>query len=427
MGQSGFYLIGNKNKDRIPFELVNNLPIVKVEVNGTPLSFILDTGVKSSILFSLEAVDSVRLRNTSSVQLRGLGTGSSVEALKSTGNTIKVGSAMDKNHPLYIIFDSDLNFSPRMGIPIHGILGNEFFMNFVVKINYSREVITVYKPEKYSSRKCKKCEDLPLEFVGDKPYIKLFTATENSKREVTLLVDSGSSDVMWLFDEGDFIEENPKNYFQDFLGLGLGGNIFGKRTRIPELIVGNFHLKNVNTSFPEEKAIARARSFEDRDGSLGGGFLRRFTVFFDYGRKSIRFKKNSNFDNPFHYDMSGLTIEHEGMELIKSEKRAIVNIDQSTPSENITRNSIPITTELRLSLVPRYVVVNLREGSAAEMAGVKIGDRVLTVNGKPSYQYKLYQLIDLFSSEEGKKITMEIERNKVISKVKFNLKGMFKP
>lgn len=425
MGQSGFHFLGSKKKDCIAFELVNNLPIVKVEVNGTMLSFILDTGVKSSILFSLEDSDSVRFRNTSAVRLNGLGAGGSVEALRSLGNTVKVGKTIDENHSIYIIFDSSLNFSPRMGVPIHGILGNDFFQNFVVKINYSKEKITVYDSKRYFLKKCRKCEDLALEFDGDKPYIKLLTSSENSLNEVTLLVDSGSSDVMWLFDEGDFIKDNPKNYIHDFLGLGLGGDIFGKRAQIPELLVGNMHLKKVITSFPEEKAIAQARYYDERDGSVGGGFLGHFTVIFDYKRKLIRFKKNSNFDKPFNYDMSGLTIEHKGMELTKSEKPGKVNVEQDPPFESSKRKINSMATEFQFSLIPRYVVVGVREGSAAKIAGVEVGDQIMSINGKPNYRYKLYQLIDLFSSQEGKKISMEIERNGVNSKVKFELKSAF--
>ncbi len=198
--QSRFFLQNGRKKDRIPFELVNNLPIVEVEINGTPLSFILDTGVKSTILFSLEAADSVQLRNTSPVLLQGLGPGGTVDALKSLNNNVKIGDVVDRNHSLYIIFDSSLNFSPRMGIPVHGILGNEFFENFIVKINYSSKVITVYDPQKHPLKSCKKCEDLPLNFVGSKPYISLNVAFDGKQEDVKLLVDSGSSDVIWLFD-----------------------------------------------------------------------------------------------------------------------------------------------------------------------------------------------------------------------------------
>ena len=423
--QTGFYLLGNKKRSRIRFELVNNLPVVQVEINGAPLSFILDTGVKASVLFSLEAVDSIQLNNSSPVKLRGLGAGDHIEALRSLGNTVKLGNAIDVNHLLFIIFDSNLNFSPRMGIPIHGILGNDFFENFIVKIDYAREMITLYDPEKYSYRNCRKCEDFSLEFVEDKPYLKLMTFSDGVQKEINLLVDSGSSDVLWLFDEEDFIKESPRNYFQDFLGLGLGGDIFGKRTRIPELRVGSFLLEHVNTSFPEETAVTRARLFEERDGSIGGGFLRRFTVIFDYSGKRVRFKKNNYFDKPFHYDMSGLIIEHEGVELIKSEKQTVVSIDPTNLSQGNTRHRLPITTELEFSLVPQYIVVHVREGSAAAEAGIRKGDKVLTVKGRPSYKYKLYELIELFSNDEGKEIKMEIERNGMKYKVKFELESVF--
>ncbi|MEH6765665.1 MAG: aspartyl protease family protein [Aequorivita antarctica] len=415
----------NKKKSRIPFRLVNNLPIVEVEINGSTLSFILDTGVRSSILFSLEASDSVQFRNTSPLFLQGLGAGGTIEALKSLNNKVKVGDAMDWNHSIYIIFDSSLNFSPRMGIPIHGILGNEFFQNFIVKINYSSQFITIYDPKKYSLKSCKKCEDLPLNFVGSKPYISLKVASQEKEEEVKLLVDSGSSDVIWLFDDYDFIKETPKNYFKDFLGLGLSGNIFGKRARIPELILGNYHLKEVNTSFPEEIAIMKARYYEDRDGSLGGGFLSRFTVTFDYGNKLVRFKKNSKFNDPFNYNMSGITLEHEGMELVKEKQQSPVFSDRANQFDNFTRNSVSITTEIHFSLVPKYVVAEVREGSPAALAGIEKGDEVISINGKPSYQYELYQLIEMFSTDEGKRIYIEFKRGLYTNRVKFYLKSVF--
>lgn len=425
VAQIGFFLQNNKKRDKIPFKLVNNLPIVQIEINGTPLSFILDTGVKSTILFSLEEADSLQLRNTNPVMLQGLGSGGAVEALRSLNNKVIVGSAIDNDHDLYIIFDSTLNFSPRMGIPVHGILGNEFFQNFIVKINYATEVITIYNPKKNKLKACRKCEDLPLNFVGGKPYVSLQVESENASKEVTLLVDSGSSDVMWLFDAAGFIQESPPNYFKDFLGLGLSGNIFGKRTRIRKLSVGGLQLKEVNTSFPEEEAIVKARYYEDRDGSVGGGFLSRFTVTFDYANKMVRFKKNRKFKEPFHYNMSGLTLEHQGMELVKEERQASVNTNRMNQNESLSANSISVTTEVHFSLVPKYIVAEIREGSPADLAGIQKGDEVISINGKPCYQYKLYKLIEIFSSDEGKRISLEIKRGDYINKFKFTLKSVF--
>lgn len=423
--QTGFFLQKNKKRDKIPFRLVNNLPIVEIEINGTPLSFIVDTGVKSTILFSLEEADSLQLRNTAPVMLQGLGKGGAVEALRSLNNKVRVGNALDNDHDLYIIFDSTLNFSPRMGVPVHGILGNEFFKNFIVKINYANETITLYDPGKHTLKPCRKCEELPIAFVGGKPYISLQAASESTKKEVTLLVDSGSSDVLWLFDGDDFIKELPKNYFKDFLGLGLSGNIYGKRARIPVLAVGRFVLNEVNTSFPEEEAIVKARYYEERDGSIGGGFLSRFTVTFDYNNKVVRFKKNRKFKEPFNYNMSGLTLEHQGMELVKEERQASVNTNRINQNEGMGVNSISVTTEVHFSLVPKYVVAEVREGSPADLAGVQKGDEVISINGKPCYQYKLYKLIEMFSTDEGKRISLEIKRGNYINKFKFNLKSVF--
>lgn len=423
--QTGFSLQNNKRKSKIPFHLVNNLPVVPVEINGTKLSFILDTGVKSTILFSLEEADSLQLFQTSKVELQGLGPGGSVAAIKSTGNTVKVGNVLDNNHGLFIIFESTLNFSPRMGIPIHGILGNEFFKNFIVKIDYASQKITVYDPHRYSWKACRKCVDLSLEFVSDKPYINLQLVSDDSEKEATLLVDSGSSDVLWLFEEDEFIQESPKNYFNDFLGLGLSGDIFGKRARIPGLKTGKFLLKEVSTSFPEEDAITKARYFQDRDGSVGGGFLSRFTVTFDYRNNMVRFKKNRRFKEPFHYNMSGLTIEHEGMELVRQEKQALVHSDRVNMDQAISRNSISVVTEFEFSLVPRYIVVDVREFSPAAHAGIQEGDEILSINGRPIYQFKLFELIDMFSRDEGKRISMDIKRGPYVNKVKFYLKSMF--
>ncbi len=424
--QNGFALPEKQKKDKIQFKLVNNLPVIPVEVNGTKLSFILDTGVKSTILFSLENADSLLLNNATPIQLHGLGEGGSVEALKSLGNEVKVGGAMDRNHALYIIFDKSLNFSPRMGIPIHGILGNDFFKNFIVKISYGNERLTFYKPENYVFKNCKKYEELDLIFEAGKPYIKLDVASQNTVSEVNLLVDSGSSDALWLFDPEGFITESPKNYFEDFLGLGLSGNIFGKRSQLQSVVFGEIKMPNINASFPNVEAIERAKKVKERDGSVGGGFLSRFTVVFDYKNKKMRLQKNRNFKKPFHYNMSGLTLEHDGVEYVRQEKetsrRGSRIADAETQSASVY--NIQVNVEYEFNLVPRYIVVEVLEYSPAALAGIEKGDEVIGINGTPSHQFRLYELIEMFSVEEGKKITLEILREGIRLKKKFFLKNM---
>ena len=397
--QEGFELIGNKKRNQIPFELVNNLPVIKVNINGVDYSFLLDTGVNSTILFIPDSLTNFH-RKKIPVQISGLGSGSALRGFKTANNILKVGNAIDRNHELYLIYDTTLNFSPRMGIPVNGILGTSFFRNFIVKIDYAGSRIIIYDTEKFSYPKCKKCVDLPLSFYQKKPYVNLLISDGMDWQEITVLLDSGSSDALWLFDMGDFIKENPKNYFEDYLGLGLSGNISGKRSKIPEMEIGNFKLKEVSTSFPEAESVQKAKLYDERDGSIGGGLLSRFNIIFDYANGKMRLEKNRNFKKAFNYNMSGITLEHSGMDWL--------------------------IEEFRFSLVPRYVVVDVREGSPSQIAGVQVDDEILSINGRPNYSYKLYELIDLFSGEEGKKITMEVKRGEDNIRVKFYLKNVFK-
>ena len=89
-GQSSFQFISDKDKIKIPFQFINNLIFVPIQVNGVELTFLLDTGVEETILFSLEETDTVPFFNVSKVKLRGLGSEESIEALSSTQNKLVI-------------------------------------------------------------------------------------------------------------------------------------------------------------------------------------------------------------------------------------------------------------------------------------------------------------------------------------------------
>ena len=228
LSQDGFTLPSEVSKDKFSFKLINNLIVIPVEINNKKLSFLLDTGVKSTILFGMPN-DSLQLNSLQKVKVRGLGQGGSVYALKSQNNLIKIHKAISRNQTLYVIFDESLNFSTKMGIPIHGIIGYDFFKDFVVSVNYSTHKIIIHDPLTYKKKNCKKCEEFELRFHNGKPFIELDVFNDDLVQDrVTLLIDSGSSDALWLFDEANYISEPASNYFIDFLGQGLSGSIYGK-------------------------------------------------------------------------------------------------------------------------------------------------------------------------------------------------------
>ena len=395
--------------------------VIPVEVNGTKLTFLLDTGVSSTIMFSLSEIDSLALNDSKLIRLRGLGEGGSIPALKSSLNKIKIGKVTDVNHTIFVVFDKSLSLSKRMGIPIHGIIGHDFFKNLVVKTNYNTRKIFLYAPENYIEKECKKCEVFDLTFHNKKPYLNVTNFYGNESDVFTLLIDSGSSDAIWLFDNA-ILEINLNNkWFDDFLGQGLSGDIFGKRSKIPKMSIGNFEMTNIKVAFPNKESIENIKLFKERDGSIGGELLNRFTIIMNYPLKKISLKKNNKFKDPFHYNMSGLTIKHDGLVLIKNKRDSFKN--RSNEIDGATQ--ITLSSTYDFSLEPKYVISEIRKESPSYLAGIKVGDEILSVNGTQAYQYNLYQIIGLFSSKAGKRITLKIKRNNAILRKKFILTSLF--
>lgn len=423
--QEGILFPKGIKKDKISFQLVNNLVIIPVEVNGVPLSFLLDTGVDATILFGVTESDTLLIKKAKPIKIRGLGAGEGVQAFKSDGNTFKVGDAKDEDHPIFLIFDESLNFSTRMGVAIHGILGYEFFKNFIVKTDYVSQKVTFYNPEKYSKRKCGECEVLNLEFHNNKPYVEIsMTNYKKVKEKITLLVDSGSSDALWLFEAPKAFSEEEGYYFNDYLGLGFSGNIFGKRSKLDEIWVGSHHLENVKVAFPDKQAIEGIQFYKNRDGSIGGDILKRFTVWVDYSAKTMTLRKNSKFNEPFYYNMAGLTVEHDGLDVITElTTRQNLTFSNSKSSGAITPKTVVTDASVytQIILVPRYIIVEVREGSPADLLGLIEGDEIVQVNGLAAYKIKLYALNALFSSKVGKKIKLLIRRDGRLFKTKLTL------
>ena len=117
--------------------------VFPVEVNGAKLSFLLDSGVSKPILFNIINVsDSIQINHVESIYLRGLGDGGFIEALKSKQNIFKLGEAININQDIFVIFDESINFTSRLGVPVHGIIGYDILKKyFVFHSNFHTEYV----------------------------------------------------------------------------------------------------------------------------------------------------------------------------------------------------------------------------------------------------------------------------------------------
>lgn len=421
--QDKFVVQNKKQSDKIRFKLINNLIIIPVDINGVTLSFLLDTGVSKPIIFNfLNVSDTLQIKDTETISLRGLGGGESVEALKSTNNIFRVGDAIKLNQDLYAVFDNNLNFTPRLGVPIHGIIGLDLFKDLIVEVNYSSGYIRLTNRDAFKYKPCKKCEKINLEFYNGKPYLNARVELANRTIAVKLLIDSGGSDALWLF-ENDSLDIKPSNkFFYDFLGHGLNGSVYGKRSRVQTLALKSFVIENANVAFPNKEHVLFATKIRDRNGSISGNILKRFNIIFDYQRATITLTKNKNFKEKFSYNKSGIELAHNGVRIVKQLERSLKTPRNDTQSKY---NTIMLNPQYKISLKPAYAIVELREGSPAEQAGLKIGDVVLSINGKQTYQLSLQEIMKVFYDYHGKKIKMKIDRNGVVQSYYFKLQKLF--
>lgn len=423
-GQDKFNLL-NAESDKIKFELIDNLIILPVSVNGIELSFLLDTGVSRPIVFNiLNFADSLQLKNLDTMSIRGLGANGKVLSIKSKNNVVSIGKALNPTQDIFIVFDNSINFTPILGVPVHGIIGYDLFKDFVVEINYRRKFIKLHNPQTYRYKKCRNCETLHLNFNNNKPYLNAKVVSNNRLIPVKLLIDSGGSDDLWLF-EDDSLGIQPLNnkFFNDYLGRGLSGNVYGKRSKIAKLVINSFSFKNVNAAFPDSLSINVARSYKERSGSIAGGLLRRFNIIVDYPAGKLTLKKNANYRLPFSYNKSGIIVEQRGFRVV----RELIDADIKDIYGRNNESSVTVTPSLTYgyNFKPSFEIVVVRSNSEAENAGIEVGDVILSINGKSTQNLSLQQVNKMFHLIAGSTIKMNIKRNNKELKFQFKLVDVF--
>jgi len=425
--QSSFILKNGEKKETTYFKLLSNLIVFPMEVNGKKLNFILDSGVGKTILFNLNKNDSIPLHNVEKIKLQGLGSEDAIDAVLSKKNTFKLNNLIGVDQSLYVIFDENFDLSSKLGITIHGIIGYELLKDFVVTINYGYKKLSFIKPENYDVAKCRKCETFNLEFNMLKPFINIGAKFEKNPSKiipVKLLIDSGGSDAMWLFENSHPDILPPIKYFDDFLGEGLSGSIYGKRSMITSLVLGKFELKNPTVSFPDSISIAYARKFEERNGSLGGSVLKRFVVTFNYPKKEITLKKGRYYNDPFRYNMSGIELIYSGKKLVEEKDETSFTVTSiSKTDKNLTYS---LKYNYKYSFKSTYKIHKLTVGSPAYNVGLEKGDIIVKINGKYTSTLKIDEINEYFYQKENKRITIVVERYGVDYVYHFNLENILK-
>jgi membrane-associated protease RseP (regulator of RpoE activity) len=151
--------------------------------------------------------------------------------------------------------------------------------------------------------------------------------------------------------------------------------------RVPTVQIGRFTFKKtVAVFFQDKQGVVSLSEF---DGIIGAEIWRRFKVIFDYSRGQMILEPNRYISDSEQYDMSGMLLIAEG-------------------------------TDFRTFKVRRMI-----ENSPATLAGLREGDIISAIDGKPTSNLTLEQVRQMFK-QKGRSYRLTVERDgqKIQTKIK---------
>lgn len=386
VAQNSFKFIYNRNTEQLSFKKVRGLMVVEAYINNKgPFNLVLDTGVGIFLITAPGLRDSLKIQYMKKIKISGLGEKPDVDAYLTPALNVQIGNTLSEQLPAAILDEDVFNLSAYAGIPIHGLIGYDFFSSFTVHVFYEAGSIYLYanKQKKIS----KKYNKIPITIENNKPYCQLSTETLAKKKyPIKMLVDTGAGHAISLetYNENPF--PLPATYIAANLGIGLNGNIGGFLGRLKNISLGKFTVNTPICAFPDYKDVASKTYSIARNGSIGNLLIKKFNIIFDYQGGFMYLKPNINFKSPFEHDMSGLELFAGGEKL------------------------------------DRIFVNRVEPNSPAEEIGIKKNDELLAINLKKVKEMSLEEIIQLFESQNNKSFYIEYERNKEVKRGIITLK-----
>ena len=294
---------------RVPFHFVANQVRLDAMINGSgPFHLILDTGMPTSgvLLLESERVSGLRLEDSGQrVRLAGAGgDGATMEALMASGVSVEMGDL--KLAPgSALVVPRPRGFSTS----IDGAIGGALFFDYIVRIDREHERLDVLPPGTWTPPEG--ASIVPLDRQNGMIFVDVKVAVgAEEPLDAHVVVDLGAGHAISLNTREDGRFAPPKGSIDSPLGRGMAGVVLGKSGRVRRLEIGSFAFENVLASFPIEKH-QRPGGADFHDGNLGEEILKRFTVTFDYAGKRMALEKGTGFDEPFEHEMLGCGLEWE--------------------------------------------------------------------------------------------------------------------
>lgn len=373
--QLGFIMPNGLKKVSIPFEIYNNLIVIDVLLNQSlPLKFVLDTGVRTTVLTEKSLTDILQLHYDRKITIPGAGGEKLVDAYVVNNVSLNIGEIEGRGHALLVLETDLLQLKNYLGVNVHGILGYELFSRFVVDINYDEKKVTFYHPKYY--KKKGKYVEIPITVEDTKPYMEAnFILRGDEPIKGKFMLDTGASHTMLLDERSSDEIYVPEPFISTTLGRGLAGNIYGQIARVDKMWVNKFSFEDIIVTFPDAESYEVSQKSTFRNGTFGGGMMMRFHIIFDFVHGKLYVQKGREYRRAFEYNLSGLVVKAKGVYLRE------------------------------------YEIDDVRVSSAAEASGVMKGDEIIKINGYKINSLNLEEVIGRLNAKANKRIRLEVTRD----------------
>lgn len=326
----------------LPVEVYENRIYLPVTVDGRgPFRFCVDTGAPSTCI-DLDLARTLGVLERDGGRVGGAGEGSSRMGATSAVSLAFDGVTLPQRPLMAIDFSSLTQFQGR---PLHGLLGNDFFLGRIVEIDYAAAAMIIHPPDfEYDGPGVV----VPTRVHGYTLVDALLTPPGRRPLRATCMLDTGAGLALAAntpFVRRHRLARSAERTVEATTGYGLGGEVRQTLCRMDAIELGElrFELPLIGLSADRAGAFAMERF----DVLIGGGFLHKFRVIFDGPRRRLILEPNDAYPEPLEFDMSGLTL-------------------------TVAR---PPHSGLR--------VLRIIDGSPAADAGIRAGDLLVEIDGRP--------------------------------------------
>jgi hypothetical protein len=300
------------------------------------------------------------------LQPNGVGTNAGVGPAVSRdqrirGVDVEIGSVVLKD--VTIVLDA----KPTVVPDIDCVLGLGLLPEYAIEFDYLAPSVRLIPSARFRAAAAAVSVPIALDRVAT-PSTKVRLRIGEGTAEATLIVDTGASyyDVVLLkpFIDANHVADRVGTLvsrFSDAPGMTIGA------ARAPSISVGPFDVDGPVVAL----ILTPSGGTYISDGLLGAGFLRRFKVTFDYSRQQLWLEPNGRTRGPQLFDASGI--------------------------------------EVRPTADHEFAIVAVAADSAASVAGVRHGDVLKRVDGRPVREMTLGAIQDAFNRAETT-CAVQIER-----------------